>query len=66
MRGAAVWSLVGQGIGESLGQPSQRILDRFLNISPTITIREGHRVKIHLSGDFAVPDYANRKMPFDL
>jgi type IV secretion system protein TrbI len=55
-----------QGVGESLGQTSQRILDKFLNILPTVTIREGHRVKIHLSGDLAVPDYANHKMPSDL
>jgi len=55
-----------QGVGESLGQTSQRILDKFLNILPTVTIREGHRVKIYLSGDLAVPDYANHKMPSDL
>jgi type IV secretion system protein TrbI len=55
-----------QGIGESLGQTSQRILDKFLNILPTITISEGHRVKIYLSGDLTVPDYANHKMPSDL
>ena len=57
---------VQQGIGESLGQTSQRILDKFLNILPTVTIREGHRVKIYLSGDLAVPDYTNHKMPSDL
>jgi type IV secretion system protein VirB10 len=55
-----------QGVGQSLGQTSQRILDKFLNILPTVTIREGHRVKIYLSGDLAVPDYANHKMPSDL
>jgi len=55
-----------QGIGESLGQTSQRILDKFLNILPTITIREGHRAKVYLSGDLAVPGYANHKMPSDL
>ena len=55
-----------QGVGESLGQTSQRILDKFLNILPTVTIREGHRVKIYLSGDLSVPDYANHKMPSDL
>jgi type IV secretory pathway VirB10-like protein len=54
------------GVGQSLGQTSQRILDTFLNILPTVTIREGHRVKIYLSGDLAVPDYANHKMPSDL
>lgn len=55
-----------QGVGQSLGQTSQHILDKFLNILPTVTIREGHRVKIYLSGDLAVPDYANHKMPSDL
>jgi len=54
------------GVGESLGQTSQRILDKFLNILPTITIREGHRVKIYLSGDLALPDYANHRMPSDM
>jgi len=54
------------GVGESLGQTSQRVLDKFLNILPTITIREGHRVKIYLSGDLTVPDYANHKMPSDI
>jgi type IV secretory pathway VirB10-like protein len=55
-----------QGVGESMGQTSQRILDKFLNILPTVTIREGHRVKIYLSGDLDLPDYANHKMPADL
>lgn len=55
-----------QGVGQSLGQTSQRILDKFLNILPTVTIREGHRVKVYLSGDLAVPDYANHKMSADL
>ena len=55
-----------QGVGQSLGQTSQRILDKFLNILPTVTIREGHRVKIYLSGDLVLPDYASHKMPSDL
>lgn len=55
-----------QGVGESMGQTSQRILDKFLNILPTVTIREGHRVKIYLSGDIPLPDYANHKIPADL
>ena len=54
------------GVGQSMGQTSQRILDKFLNILPTITIREGHRVKIYLSGDLALPDYANHRMRSDL
>jgi type IV secretory pathway VirB10-like protein len=54
------------GVGESMGQTSQRILDKFLNILPTITIREGHRVEIYLSGDMALPAYANHRMPPNL
>lgn len=54
------------GVGQSMGQTSQRILDKFLNILPTVTIREGHRVKIYLSGDLALPDYARHKIPSDL
>ena len=54
------------GVGQSMGKTSQRILDKFLNILPTVTIREGHRVKIYLSGDLALPDYGNHKMPSDL
>ena len=44
-----------QGVGASLGQSSLHILDRFLNILPTITIREGQRVKVYLAADLALP-----------
>jgi len=55
-----------QGFGQSTAQSSAQILDKFLNIMPTVTIREGHRVKVYLSGDIAVPGYSNHKMPSDL
>ena len=55
-----------EGFGQSLAQSSQQILDRFLNLLPTITIREGHRVKIYLSGDLALPDYSHHSLPSDL
>jgi type IV secretion system protein TrbI len=58
--------LMRQGFAQSTAQSSAQILDRFLNIMPTITIREGHRVKVYLSGDLALPDYRNHKMPSDL
>jgi type IV secretion system protein VirB10 len=41
----------GQGLGSSLAASGGRILDRFLNVLPTITIREGHRLKIYLTAD---------------
>ena len=58
--------LMRQGFAQSTAQSSAQILDQFLNIPPTVTIREGHRVKVYLSSDLALPDYANHKMPSDL
>ena len=57
--------LMRQGFAQSTAQSSAQILDKFLNIMPTVTIREGHRVKVYLSGDLALPDYTNHKMPSD-
>jgi type IV secretion system protein TrbI len=58
--------LMRQGFAASTAQSSAQILDRFLNVFPTITIREGHRVKVYLSGDLTLPDYNNHQMPSDL
>jgi type IV secretion system protein VirB10 len=55
-----------QGVATSLAQSSTHILDRFLNLLPTITIREGHRVKVYLMQDLLVPDYAQHEMPSNL
>src|ERR1700722_3194005 len=57
--------LMRQGFAQSTAQSSAQILDKFLSIMPTVTIREGHRVKVYLSGDLALPDYINHKMPSD-
>lgn len=54
------------GLAQRLSQTSQRILDRFLNILPTVTIREGHRVKVYLTADLLLPDYARHSVPSDL
>jgi type IV secretion system protein VirB10 len=58
--------LMRQGFAQSTAQSSAQILDKFLNIMPTVTIREGHRVKVYLSGDLELPDYNNHNMPSDL
>lgn len=58
--------LMRQGFALSTAQSSAQILDKFLNVMPTVTIREGHRVKIYLSGDLALPDYNHHNMPADL
>ena len=57
---------VRQGFGASLANSSMEILDRFLNILPTVTIREGHRVKVYLSGDLLLPDYSQHGVQPDL
>ena len=55
-----------QGVTASLSQSSLHILDRFLNVLPTITIREGQRVKVYITQDFLVPDYSQHTMPANL
>jgi type IV secretion system protein VirB10 len=58
--------LMRQGFAQSTAQSSAQILDRFLNILPTVTIREGHRIKVYLSGDLALPDFTSHTMPSSL
>jgi type IV secretory pathway VirB10-like protein len=58
--------LMREGFAQSTARSTAQILEKFLNIMPTVTIREGHRVKVYLSGDLALPDYTNHKMPSDL
>ena len=48
-----------QGAAANLAQSSARILDRFLNLLPTVTIREGHRIKVYVSSDLDVPVYVD-------
>lgn len=55
-----------EGVAGNLSQSSLQILNRFLNIPPTITIREGHRVRIFLTQDLLLPAYSNHRMPSDL
>jgi type IV secretory pathway VirB10-like protein len=57
--------LMRQGFAASTAQSSAQLLDKFLSIMPTVTIREGHRVKVYLSGDLALPDYSSHKTPSD-
>ena len=54
-----------QGVASSLSQSGADVLQRFINILPTITIREGHRVKVYLTEDLLLPAYENHDMPGD-
>ena len=53
-----------QGVASSVSQSSLRILDRYLNVLPTFTIREGHRVKVYLSDDLLLAAY--EKHPIEI
>lgn len=55
-----------QGVTGSVAQTSLSILDRYLNVLPTFTIREGHRVKVYLTGDLALPAYDPEYRPRNL
>jgi type IV secretion system protein VirB10 len=48
-----------QSSGASLATSTARVLDRYLNVLPTITIREGHRIKVVLTNDLALPVYTD-------
>ena len=57
---------VRQGFGESMALSGERVLERLLNLMPTITIREGKRVEVYLSNDLLLPDYNRHTMQSDL
>jgi type IV secretion system protein VirB10 len=51
------------GATGSVSQSATTILDRFIQIPPTITIREGHRVKVYFTQDLLLPAYSNHTIP---
>ncbi len=55
-----------RGSSQSLSQSALHILDRFLNVLPTFTVREGHRIKIILTDDLLLPAYAAHMLPANL
>jgi type IV secretion system protein VirB10 len=55
-----------EGFGVGMASTGEQALDRFLNILPTVTIREGTRIKIYLSNDLLLPDYGSHTIPSDI
>jgi type IV secretion system protein VirB10 len=47
------------GVGQQTGQESMQILNRALNILPTVTVYEGTRVRIWVQKNFQLPAYEN-------
>ncbi len=51
------------GTAASVSQSATTILDRFIQMPPTITIREGRRVKVYFTQDLLLPAYSNHTIP---
>jgi len=47
------------GAAASVSNSATTIMDQFIQIPPTITIREGHRVKVYFTQDMLLPAYEN-------
>jgi type IV secretory pathway VirB10-like protein len=50
------------GAAGGISSSATTVLDQFLQIPPTITIREGHRVKVYFTQDMLVPAYENHRI----
>jgi type IV secretory pathway VirB10-like protein len=55
--------LFATGASASISSSATTVLDRFLQIPPTITIREGHRIKVYFTQDTLLPAYTNHTIP---
>ena len=51
------------GAAASTSQTATTVLDRFLQIPPNITVREGHRVKVYFTQDLLLPAYDRPTLP---
>jgi type IV secretory pathway VirB10-like protein len=51
------------GASSTISQSATTIFDRFIQIPPTITIREGHRIKIWITQDMVLPAFKNHTIP---
>ena len=47
--------VVAGNMGTETSQASSQIMNQFLNRLPTVTIREGHRVKVYITHDLELP-----------
>ena len=60
-RGTGDRTVILAGGADAASQASLQVMSRFLNRLPTITIREGHRVKVYLTSDLQLPAYAETR-----
>jgi type IV secretion system protein VirB10 len=50
--------VVAGSAADATAQASAQVMSRFLNRLPTITIREGHRVKVYITSDVDLPEWS--------
>ena len=55
-------TVIAGGFGNATAESTAQVMNRFLNRLPTITIREGHRVKVYLTSDLELPAYDERRL----
>lgn len=64
--GAYNWGVqLRSGVSQGMSESAQRVMERFLNVLPTFTIRERARVKTMLSADLELPDVQNHTIDPD-
>jgi type IV secretion system protein VirB10 len=49
--------VIAGGATDATAQAGLQVMNRFLNRLPTITIREGHRVRVYITSDLELPVY---------
>jgi type IV secretion system protein VirB10 len=49
--------VIAGGATDATAQAGLQVMNRFLNRLPTITIREGHRVRVYITSDLELPAY---------
>jgi type IV secretory pathway VirB10-like protein len=56
-RGNGSTVVIAGNVGDATAQATAQTMNRYLNRPPTVTIREGHRVNVYLTGDLDLPAY---------
>jgi type IV secretion system protein TrbI len=56
-RGTGDRTVIIAGGADAASQASLQVMSRFLNRLPTVTIREGHRVKVYVTSDLKLPAF---------
>lgn len=49
--------IIAGGVSDATAQATTQTMSRFLNKLPSVTVREGHRVKVYLTNDLDLPAY---------